>query len=87
MYDKAKLFQYRRVSRVNIDSIGNFEDYFYGYMAQNTGYIPYFDLVRYEHGFVLMLPTRKDPKKVPPFDSTRKQKLFQVCLLYTSRCV
>ena len=78
MYDKARLFQYRRVSRVNIYSIGNFEDYFYGYMAQNTGYIRYFDLVRYEHGFVLMLPTRKDPKTVPHFDSTRKQKLFQV---------
>lgn len=78
MYDKARLFQYRRVSRVNIYSIGNFEDYFYGYMAQNTGYIRYFDLVRYEHGFVLMLPTRSDPKSVPAFDSSRKQKLFQV---------
>lgn len=78
MYDKARLFKYRRVSRVNIYSIGNFEDYFYGYMAQNTGYIRYFDLILYEHGFVLMLPTKDDPKSVPHFDSGRKQKLFQV---------
>ena len=39
MYDKARLFNYRRVSRVNIYSIGGFEDYYYGYMVQNTGYI------------------------------------------------
>lgn len=78
MYDKAKLFRYRRVSRVNIYSIGNFEDYFYGYMAQNTGYIKYFDLILYEHGFVLMLPVRKAPREVPFFDATKRQKLFQV---------
>ena len=29
MYDKEKLFRYRRVSKVNIYSIENFEDYFY----------------------------------------------------------
>lgn len=72
MYDKARLFRYRRVSRVNIYSIGGFEDYFYGYMAQNTGYIKYFDLVPYEYGFVLMLPTLQNPKEVPPFRPSRK---------------
>ena len=76
MYDKAQLFKYRRVSRVNIYSIGGFEDYFYGYMAQNTGYIRYFDLVPYEHGFVLMLPTLGDPETVPAFVPSRK--LFEV---------
>ena len=44
MYDKEKLFRYRRCSRVNIYSIENFEDYFYGAMAYDTGYIRYFDL-------------------------------------------
>lgn len=78
MYDKARLFQYRRVSRVNIYSIGNFEDYFYGYMAPHTGYVNYFDLILYEHGFVLMLPTREQPKVIPSFDATKKQKLFQI---------
>lgn len=78
MHDKARLFYYRRVSRVNIYSIGNFEDYFYGYMAQNTGYIKYFDLILYEHGFVMLLPTLGDTKKLPFFDSQKKQKLFQV---------
>ncbi len=78
MYDKARLFCYRRVSRVNVYSIGNFEDYFYGYMVQNTGYIRYFDLVPYEYGFVLMLPTMEDPKTVPVFEPEAQRKLFQV---------
>ena len=67
MYDKERLFQYRRASRVNIYSIGNFEDYYYGYMVQNTGYIKYFNLKLYEDGFVLVLPRRSDPKKLEEF--------------------
>jgi uridine kinase len=63
-------------SRVNLYSIGGFEDYFYGYMAQNTGYIRYFDLVPFEHGFVLLLPTMAEPRKVPDFVPSRK--LFEV---------
>ena len=39
MYDKARLFHYRRVSRVNVYSIDGFEDYYYGYMVQNTKYL------------------------------------------------
>ena len=44
MYDKEKLFNYRRSSAVNLYSIGSFEDYFYGFMANHTGYIKVFDL-------------------------------------------
>ena len=72
MYDKASLFKYRMASRVNLYSIGGFEDYFYGYMVQNTGYIRYFDLVLYEHGFVLMLPTMANPREVPEFKPSRQ---------------
>ncbi len=78
MYDKERLFRYRRVSRVNIYSIGGFEDYYYGYMVQNTGYIKYFDLILYDDGFMLMLPQKEDPKEVPVFEAEAKQKLFQV---------
>ena len=75
MYDKERLFRYRRVSSVNVYSIGGFEDYFYGYMVQNTEYLKYFDLVLYQNGFVLLYP-QNDPKKVDPF--VPKDKLFHV---------
>ena len=42
MYDKERLFAYRRVSKVNLYSINEFEDYFYGYMVPDTGYLKYF---------------------------------------------
>lgn len=78
MYDKERLFRYRRVSRVNIYSIGGFEDYYYGYMVQNTGYIKYFDLVLFDDGFMLMLPQKDNPKEVPIFEPEKKKKLFKV---------
>ena len=76
MYDKEKLFRYRRGSRVNIYSIGNFEDYFYGSMANHTGYVQCFDLKLYDEGFVLELPRRQEPEKIPPF--MPEEKIFNV---------
>lgn len=76
MLDKEQLFKFRRASRVNIYSIEKFEDYFYGYMVQNTGYVKYFDLIPYHNGFLLILPREKNPKeaKQEPF----REKLFHV---------
>lgn len=76
MYDKERLFNYRRVSRVNLYSIESFEDYFYGFMANHTGYIKYFDLFLYEGGFVLQLPDMTEPDKVPEFKP--RAKIFHV---------
>lgn len=76
MYDKVQLFRYRRVSRVNLYSIGDYEDYFYGFMAYHTGYIRYFDLKLYDEGFVLELPVRSQPDKIPPF--CPDEKIFRV---------
>lgn len=76
MYDKEKLFRYRRVSKVNIYSLSEFEDYYYGYMVPSTGYLKYFELYCYDEGFVLQMPVRKAPKEVPPFQPPKK--LFRV---------
>ncbi len=75
MRDKERLFAYRRSSKVNIYSIGNYMDYFYGYMVPDTGYLKYFGLELYEKGFVLLFPD-KDTKAIPPFQPSHK--LFQV---------
>ena len=67
MYDKEKLFRYRRVSKVNLYRINEFEDYYYGYMVPSTGYLKYYDLHLYGDGFVLQLPVKENEKVVPPF--------------------
>lgn len=75
MRDKERLFAYRRSSKVNIYSIGRYEDYFYGYMVPDTGYLKYFELELYAGGFVLLFPDKdtKTPSKFMP-----SHKLFHV---------
>lgn len=82
MHDKEKLFSYRRVSKVNIYSINEFEDYYYGYMVPSTGYLKYFKLYLYDDGFVLQMPEQKAPEIVPPFEP--QNKLFHVLKESTS---
>lgn len=76
MRDKEQLFRYRRVSKVNIYSINEFEDYYYGYMVPSTGYLKYFKLHLYDEGFVVQMPDKEEPEAVPEFEP--KNKLFQV---------
>ncbi|MBS6160447.1 MAG: nucleoside kinase [Blautia sp.] len=76
MYDKEKLFRFRRVSRVNIYSLDGFEDYFYGFMVNHTGYLKHFELYPYDNGLVLQLPSQENPEEVPPF--CPRPKIFQV---------
>ena len=76
MYDKERLFKYRRVSTVNLYSINGFEDYYYGYMVPNTSYLKYFELFAYDEGFVLQMPEKKAPKEVPEFHP--QHKLFGI---------
>ena len=82
MHDKEKLFAYRRVSKVNIYSINEFEDYYYGYMVPSTGYLKYFKLYLYDDGFVLQMQEQKEPEIVSPFEP--QNKLFHVLKESTS---
>lgn len=66
MKEKERLFRYRRSSHVNIYSLENYRDYFYGYMVAHTGYLKYFDIQPYGDGFVLMFPS-KNTKETAPF--------------------
>ncbi len=76
MHDKERLFRYRRVSKVNIYSMNEFEDYYYGYMVPSAGYLKYFRLHLYDEGFVVQMPVRSAPREVPPFEP--QNKLFRV---------
>lgn len=67
MYDKEKLFKYRRGSKTNIYNLDGFEDYYYGYMPTSTGILKYFGLTYYEDGIMLVLPSTKNPKVVEEF--------------------
>ena len=71
MKDKEKLFRYRRGSFVNIYEMDGYYDYYYGYMLPNAGYVKWFDVIAYEDGFMLLLPDKKDPTHVKPFQERK----------------
>ncbi|MCM1174782.1 MAG: nucleoside kinase [Blautia sp.] len=78
MNDKVKLFRYRRSSTINVYCLGDYFDYYYGYMLPSTGYVRCFDLSAYENGLILLLPEREAPEKLPVFEP--RKKLFQTLM-------
>ena len=79
MKDKVSLFRYRRSSNINVYCLGDYYDYYYGYMLPSTGYIRCFDLFPYEEGMILLLPEKEEPEKLPTF--VPKKKLFQTLMM------
>ncbi len=78
MTDKVSLFRYRRSSNINVYCLGDYYDYYYGYMLPSTGYVKHFDLFPYEDGMILLLPERKEPEKLTEF--VPRPKLFQTLM-------
>lgn len=76
MEEKERLFNYRRVSTVNLYNLDGLQDYYYGYMVPNTGFLKYFKLYKYGDGFVVQMPDAEEPEVVAPFEPA--DKLYRV---------
>lgn len=74
MTDKEQLFRYRRGSYVNVYCLDGYYDYYYGYMVPDTGYLSCFELIQYQAGLMLMLPSAQEPEQIP--DLEEREKLF-----------
>lgn len=72
MEDKARLFRFRVNSSLHIYTLDGYTDYFYGYMAPDTGYLKVFALEAYEDGFLLRLPSMGDPSVLGAFKPSVK---------------
>ena len=81
---KAQLLSFRVNSHVNVYSLDGFVDYFYGYMVPDTSYIKCFGLELFEDGFILRLPTLKNPSQLGEFRPS--MKVFQALSESTRRC-
>lgn len=73
--EKQKLMQFRRESKTNLYELDGYENYFYGYMAPSTAYIPKFFISVYEHGLVLQIPKRNQTEEIVRF--VPQPKLFR----------
>lgn len=58
--DKEHLFRYRRGSTTNIYRLGEYYDYFYGYMPPSTGVLKSFDIKAYDNGIIITLPNARE---------------------------
>ena len=74
--DRLCSIQHRLKSYITIYNCENFGDYFYGYMAPDTGYIDKFDLKFYSSGVILLFPKKEQPNLLPEFKE--QKKLFNI---------
>ncbi len=50
----------------------SYYNYFYGVMPISTGYVPLFDLMKYQDGFLIRYPSKKNPNEVKPYEEGKK---------------
>lgn len=53
------------VKKLPFYSIDGFKNFFYGQMVPSTGYIQYFELIKYRRGVILRFPHPSEPDKIP----------------------
>ncbi|MCJ7855723.1 nucleoside kinase [Lachnospiraceae bacterium NSJ-143] len=92
MEDKIRLLAYRRVSYVSLYRLENLYDYYYGYMLPFTGLLKIFDLSLYEKGFLLRMPSTKNPNKPETYDNFEKisavfMEQLEWCKLMEVKCI
>lgn len=77
MEDKIKLLGQMDFKTVHLYELDGRYDYFYGPMAYSTGIIKAFDLIKYEHGFILKNPCIEDINVLAPFKEQKSlAKIF-----------
>ena len=84
MTDKNRLFHYRRTSVTNIYRLGNYQNYFYGYMPPSCGMVDVFDLKKLDEGLLLILPKMSSP--TTPGEEAIPRKLFTVMVNNNTWC-
>ncbi|WP_027629166.1 nucleoside kinase [Ruminiclostridium cellobioparum] len=78
--DKYAVLEHRQKPYVTVYNCGGYEDYYYGYMVPDTGYIKCFSLKFHHPGVVIQFPSKGKPEKLPDFEE--QKKLFKVFIEY-----
>ena len=67
-----KAMQYIKAQSVSIYKAGSFYEYLYGPLAPETGFVPLFDLVKYNGGFILQIEDPQNPGQLCPLKDYKK---------------
>ncbi len=76
LVETRKQLNYRCPSKVQINTLDNFSDLYFGPLAANTSVMKVFDLMPYREGFLLRFPTHSRPDELTPFED--QPKLFEI---------
>lgn len=74
--DRYHAIEHRKKPYVTIYDCDGYEDYFYGYMVPDTGYLSKFALKFFAPGLILMCPDKTNPDVVPKYKE--QKKLFNI---------
>jgi len=74
--DKLNLLRHRNPPHVVVHVCEGFSDLAHGPLVPRTGVLNRFELLHHKSGFVLHLPPREDPQRLPPFED--QPHLFQI---------
>jgi len=66
--DKLDVLQYRPEKSTHFYKVGNYYNYFYGYMVYSTGYIKSYRLRLENNGFYIQYPRPEDNGNIPEFE-------------------
>jgi len=75
-WDKYNLLRFSNPPKIATYWCENFSDLDHGSLAPSTGTLSLFRLISYPPGFVLQIPTERDPQQLPPF--APQPQLFQI---------
>jgi uridine kinase len=79
--DKVAIFQGRdrkRKAYLRLYGLDGYRDYFHGYMVPSTGYLRFYRLLRWENGFILQFPRRREPTRLQePVPYPQLKRVFQ----------
>jgi len=76
--DKATLLETSDSVYSKYYKLGDYVDYFYGYLVPSSGYITLYDVEPYLNGFLLRVPNRNNPVELEP--KVEQPKMQQVYL-------
>lgn len=78
--DRFHAIEHRTKPYATIYSCDGFDDYFYGYMVPDTGYVKTFALEYYYPGLVIQIPDKSNPYVIPEFKE--QKRLFSIFMEY-----
>ncbi len=55
------------MKKIPFYSLDGYKDFFYGLMTPSTGYVKYFQLMKYRRGVLLRFPHPSKPDEIPPY--------------------